>query len=515
MKIMNVFYAFIWFFLTVFSVTARGQDNLRQSPWHAVQQMAKDAVVQIFAERTPFNWLQPFRLSDHKKSFGTGFFINVEGEIYIITNFHVVEQAAYGVKIQVPSQGKEQFDVEVVGVAPKRDIALLQVASKSRAFLESRITNIPTLKLGDSDQVRRMDEILLLGYPLGQEKLKSTQGSVSCEREMAADNSYIQLTASLNPGNSGGPSLNTQGEVIGVNTSRVNIKMAQNIAYIIPVNDIKNLLRALRSQRLFHTPVLGGDHILATKELTSYLGNPQPGGLYITHVHNGSLLQKAGVLDGDMIYMINEHQIDAYGETVLPWSDDKVSIEALFNRFEIGKPLQLVVYRQGKRLESTVTFDSVPPLPIRRMYPGYEDIPYEVFAGMVIMPLALNHLTELKKIDKKIARGLYKYEQQEAQYEPRVLVTHLFPASQAHAARCFRPGDVLDTIDDMPVRTLADVRAAFARVAAENKKSIIIKTENKKLLVLDVPRVLREEQALIERYSYKPSLSYNAFTGEK
>ncbi len=509
MKIMNVLYSFVAVVLVFVPVAAREHASLRQSPWHAVQQTAKDAVVQIFAERAPFNWLQPFRLSDHKKSYGTGFFINVDGEIYIITNFHVVEQAAYGVKIQVPSQGKEQFDVDVVGVVPKRDIALLQLTPASRTKLKSQLTSIPYLRLGDSDQVVRTQEILLLGYPLGQEKLKSTQGTVSCGREMAGDNSYIQIAAALNPGNSGGPTLNFDGEVIGVNTSRM--KTAQSIGYIIPINDIKNLIPALRTERLLRTPTLGCDHSLATDEMTAYLGNPQPGGLYVTRVHKGSLLEKAGIGDGDMIYSINDHQIDTYGETVVPWSDDKVSIDALLNRFELGQSLQIIAYRNGKRIDSAVSFDSTPPLPIRWMYPGFEDISYEVFAGMVIMPLTLNHLAKLKKTDKKAVKELHKYVQQEAQYEPRVLVTHLFPASQAHAARCLSPGDVLDSIDDMPVRTIDDVRAAFARIAAESKKFIIIRTENKKLLVLDVPRVLQDEWALIMRYSYRPSSVHAVF----
>lgn len=488
---------------------AATQIGFKPSPWHMVQQTAKDAVVQIFAERVPFNWLQPFKLSDHKKNYGTGFFVDADG--YIITNFHVVEQA-HGVKIQVPSRGKEQFDVDVVGVCPDRDIALLKITQSSLVRLQSQRKAIPFLTLGDSDQVVRTQEILLLGYPLGQEKLKSTQGTVSCSREMAGDNSYIQIAAALNPGNSGGPTLNFDGEVIGVNTSRM--KTAQSIGYIIPINDIKNLIPALKTERLLRTPALGVEHNLATEQVTDYLGNPQPGGLYITRVYGGSLLEKAGLIDGDMIYSINGHSIDTYGETVVPWSDDKVSVEALLNRFQLGQPLDIVAYRNGCRIEASVPFDSTPPLPIRWMYPGFEDISYEVFAGMVIMPLTLNHLEKLKKIDASIAKDLHKYEHQQAQYEPRVLVTHLFPTSQAHAARCLKPGDVLASIDDMPVRTIEDVRAAFARVAATKKKFITIKTENKKLLVLEVARVMQDERELIARYSYRPSSLFQLFENQ-
>ncbi len=502
-------FIFIVGFLFVFPARAAVMPSeLRPSPWHLVQQAAKNTVVQVFAEQAPFNWLQPFKLSDHKKSYGTGFFIDPDG--YLITNFHVVEQSC-GVKIQVPSCGKEQFDVDVIGVCPNRDIALLQLTSSSLAKLRKHITQIPCLKLGDSDQVVRTQEILLLGYPLGQEKLKSTQGTVS-GREMVLDSPYIQIAAALNPGNSGGPTLNFNGEVIGINTSR--IKTAQSIGYIIPINDIKSLITSLQKERLLRTPTLGCEHNLATEQITDYLGNPQPGGLYLARIHSGSLLEKAGLIDGDMIYSINDHRIDTYGETIVPWSDDKVSVDALLNRFQLGQSIQLIAYRRGTRIETTVTFDNTPPLAIRRMYPGFEPIPYEVFAGMVIMPLSLNHLEKLQKIDSSLAKNLYKYEQQQAQYEPRVLVTHFFPTSQAHGARCIKPGDVLDTIDGMPVRTMSDVQAAFARIAKTKKKFITIMTENQRLLVLEVPRVLQDERALIARYSYKPSLLCQIFENQ-
>ncbi len=484
----------IWLLLPLYALPS----VVRQSPWHHVaQEAARGAVVQVLAERVPFNWFQPFKLSDHKKNYGTGFFIDADG--YILTNFHVVEQA-YVVKIQVPSCGKEQFDVDVVGVCPDRDIALLRLTPLSLEKLCSKIKQVPFLRLGDSDCVVRTQEILLWGYPLGQEKLKSTQGTVS-GREMVAGRPYIQIAASLNLGNSGGPSVDFDGAVVGVNTSRM--KAAQSIGYIIPINDIKSLIMPLKNQKLLRTPTLGGEYNVATEQTTDYLANPQPGGLYIARVQSNSLLEKAGLAAGDMIYSINGHDIDVYGETAVPWSDDKVSIDALLNRFQLGQMLEIVAYRRGVRLETTIVFESTSPLPIRYMYPGFEEIPYEVFAGMVIMPLTLNHLEKLEKIDPKCARDLCQYERQEAQYEPRVLVTHVFPTSQAHAARCLEKGHVLESIDGMPVRTLDDVRVALRGITQEKKKFITIMTEKKRLVVLDAARAMRDECALAARYSYQ------------
>ena len=99
-------------------------------------------------------------------------------------------------------------------------------------YLEKTLGEIPYLPLGDSDTAYRSDRVLTLGYPLGQESLKSTTGVISGqERDM------IQISAPINPGSSGGPLLNNKGEVIGICTSGIND--AQNVNYIIPINETK------------------------------------------------------------------------------------------------------------------------------------------------------------------------------------------------------------------------------------------------------------------------------------
>jgi len=104
----------------------------------------------------------------------------------------------------------------------------------------AKLGQIPFLRLGDSDKVARRDKITVLGYPLRQERLKSIEGEVS-GREVVWGESWIQISAALNPGNSGGPALNGKGEVVGINTAR--IPEGQNIGYIIPINDVKGIIK--------------------------------------------------------------------------------------------------------------------------------------------------------------------------------------------------------------------------------------------------------------------------------
>src|SRR5579872_2144474 len=219
--------------------------------WLAVQKKVKDTVVQVYAQTVEFNWLEPYRSPEQGEGTGSGFFINEQGDL--ITNYHVVAQAS-SIQIQIPTFGMERFDMEIVGVSPERDIALLKATKESKEKIRSRLKKIPYLKLGDSDQVLRSQEVLALGYPLGQTRLKSTLGIVS-GRERLGYFGYIQITAPLNPGNSGGPALNTNGEVIGINSR--GVLEAQNVGYIIPINEVRSAFKDLYRVRLLRKPTLG------------------------------------------------------------------------------------------------------------------------------------------------------------------------------------------------------------------------------------------------------------------
>ena len=132
----------------------------KNQAWRSVQQRVKDTVVQIFSQRTEFDFLQPYRTPEQMNMFGSGFFINESGDI--VTNAHVVDQAKT-LWIQIPSLGKRIIDVSVVGVSPERDLALLRVSPEDVLFIKKTLGAIPFLPLGNSDMVRRSDEVLALG----------------------------------------------------------------------------------------------------------------------------------------------------------------------------------------------------------------------------------------------------------------------------------------------------------------------------------------------------------------
>ncbi len=461
--------------------------------WRPVQDKVKDTVVQIFSHVAHTNILQPYASPSQGVANGSGFFISEQGDL--ITNAHVIEQAK-GVWVQIPSLGKRIIDCNIIGVSPDRDLALLRITSESLEMIRQEIGSIPYLSLGDSDLVRRSDDVLALGYPLGQQSLKSTTGVYSGQ-----ERSLLQISAPINPGSSGGPLLNARGEVIGINSS--GITEAQNVGYAIPVNDLRIVLPDLERIRILRKPYLGVLFNNANEDQTEYLGNPIPGGCYVTEVVDGSPLDKAGVKREDMIYEINGHRIDIYGELKLPFSEDKISVIDYVSRLSLGENINLVVYRRGNKLDFSIPFDMPERPAIHDVYLGFEEVDYEIIGGMVVMPLTLNHLPLLGSR----APGLAKYTEAKYQSQPALVVTHIFPNSQLYRSRNLPVGSTINEVNGMEVRTLDDFREAIRKgihskfITIRASDNVTRKSDNL-LVVLRADKVLEEEPRLSRDFRY-------------
>lgn len=463
--------------------------------WLDIQKEVKDTVVQVFSQTSEVNLLEPYKTPSQNEGAGSGFFINENGDF--VTNYHVVAQAL-NVQIQIPSFGLERFDAEIIGVSPERDIALLRLTTESRQKITQNLVKIPFLRLGDSDEILRSQEVLALGYPLGQSRLKSTLGIVS-GRERHGVFGYIQITAPLNPGNSGGPSLNVDGDVIGINTAI--IADAQNVGYIIPINEVKNALTDLYKVKLLRRPTLGCLFAAATPELVDYLGNPGDGGWYVVKVFDKTLLHDAGVQDGDMLYEINGYRVDMYGEMNVPWSEDKISLFELLNRFKIGDPLKFMVYRKGQRKIFNFNLELKYTPPVRVVYSEFEPemMDYEVIGGMVVMQITLNHVSRLLQS----APNLMKYMRSDILHDPALIVTHVLPNSQARKTRILRPGDILTEVNGELVESLADFRKAVKKSLGSGY--LTVTTDEKLYAVLSVDKILKDEDMLSSCFFYKKS----------
>jgi serine protease Do len=471
--------------------------------WLDVQMQVKDTVVQVYSQVSEFNFFEPYKTPEQSEGYGSGFFINNKGDF--ITNYHVVAQAIC-VQIQIPSFGMERFDAEIIGVSPDRDIALLRLTREAREKVEKKLGKIPFLTFGNSDLILRSQEVLALGYPLGQVRLKSTLGIVS-GRERIKYFGYIQITAPLNPGNSGGPALNLDGEVIGINSR--GVLEAQNIGYIIPINEVRTALDDLYKVKLLRRPTLGCIFTSATPELVRYLKNPGDGGWYIAKVFENTLLESVGIKDDDMLYEINGYRVDIYGDINVPWSEDKISFFELLNRSKLGEEINLVVYRHGIKKIFTFNLENKYLPPIRQVYPEFEEetVDYEVISGFVVMQMTLNHLNVLIQRNPELVR----YFKPELQHEPVLIITHVLPNSQAYKSRVLVPGEMIKEVNNIPVKTLEDFRKAVKK--SKDTGYLTIRADDNLYSVMDVNKIIKEEDMLASRFFFKRSSLIEVLSG--
>jgi serine protease Do len=227
---------------------------------------------------------------------GTGFIISEDG--YIVTNNHVIDGAD---KIEVRINNKEKYTAKLIGRDTATDLALLKVETKQR------LTPIP---LGDSEKLRVGEWVMAIGDPLAFDKTV-TVGVVSAKDRSGLTGdpatrsfeSYIQTDAAINFGNSGGPLINVNGEVIGINTAI--FRPAQNIGFAVPVNTLKQILPQLRDKGKVTRGFLGINIVNVDSDRAAAFNLKGEEGAFVEAVEPGKPADKAGVKPGDTIVKVD------------------------------------------------------------------------------------------------------------------------------------------------------------------------------------------------------------------
>jgi serine protease Do len=264
---------------------------------------------------------------------GTGFIISEDG--YVVTNNHVIEGAD---KIEVRINNKEKYPAKLVGKDPATDLALLKIEVKQR------LTPLP---LGDSDRVRVGEWVMAIGDPLNFDKTV-TVGVVSAKDRsgLTADaatrsfENYIQTDAAINFGNSGGPLLNTNGEVVGINTAI--FRPAQNIGFAVPINTLKTILPQLRDKGKVVRGFLGINIVNVDADRAAAFDLKAQEGAFVESVEAGKPAEKAGVRPGDTIVKVDS----------VPVKDTRDLIGYVSSKTP-GSKVQLGLVRDGR--DTTVT----------------------------------------------------------------------------------------------------------------------------------------------------------------
>ncbi|HDR9154267.1 DegQ family serine endoprotease [Burkholderia vietnamiensis] len=273
--------------------------------------------------------------TEQNRGVGSGFIVSADG--YVMTNAHVVDDAD---TIYVTLTDKREFKAKLIGVDDRTDVAVVKIQA----------ANLPVVAIGDSTKVRVGEWVVAIGSPFGLDNTV-TAGIVSSKSRNTGDYlPFIQTDVAVNPGNSGGPLINMQGEVIGINSqiySRTGGFMG--ISFAIPIDEamrVADQLKATGKVTRGRIAVAIGE---VTKDVADSIGLPKAEGALVSSVEPGGPADKAGIQPGDIILKFNGRSVDAASDLPRMVGDTKPGAKAT-----------VTVWRKGQARELPITIAETP-----------------------------------------------------------------------------------------------------------------------------------------------------------
>lgn len=368
---------------------------------------------------------------------GSGFIVSADG--YILTNAHVVENAD---EVTIRTTDRREYTAKVVGVDAQTDVAVLKIEAK----------NLPTVRLGDPSKLRPGEWVVAIGSPFGFEN-SVTAGIVSAtSRAMPGGNytPFIQTDVAVNPGNSGGPLFNLDGEVVGINSqiySRTGGYMGVSFAIPIDVaNGVKDQL--IRTGRVARSRI-GVSIQDVNAQLAESFGLDRPRGALVGMVEDDSPGERGGIKAGDVILTVD-------GQTVETSSQVPVMIAGK----KPGTPVAIEVWRNGSAKEL-----SVRPVEIQEKGERVASNPAQQADETARLGLAVRPLTQQEK--------------RQAETDGDLLVEDVDGPA---AAAGVQPGDVILGVNGARVKSMDELRSASKKRTGK-VVALLIERDNAQIFV--------------------------------
>ncbi len=373
---------------------------------------------------------------DRSGGVGSGFVVSADG--FVITNNHVVSDAS---TVKIKFQGGAEYDAKVIGTDSKTDLALLKIES------DKTFDFVPLT----SKEAKVGDWVMAVGNPFGLGGTV-TAGIVSARgRDIGSGpyDDYLQIDASINKGNSGGPAFNLEGEVVGVNTAIFSPSGGSvGIGFAIPASIVKNVIEDLKANGSVTRGYLGVAIQPVTEDIAESLGLDKAEGAIISNLTEKSPALKAGLKQGDTI-------VTANGEAI----EDAKDLSRTVAGLKPGTKVPFEIVRDGKR--QTI----------------------EVEVGT--MPGEAPKMASVEKDTGKVELSDLGIEVEKAEDGAGVRITKLDPKSEA-ADRGLKPGDVILEVAGSDITSPADVATALKD--AKGKKILMLVRSGDRQTYITLPR---------------------------
>lgn len=308
-----------------------GENITEQMSVNEVVQLNKSSVVEITTEQVSTG---QFMMQYISQGAGSGVIISEDG--YIVTNYHVIEDAT---NISVKVNNENVYTAKIVGADQQSDLAVLKIDA----------TGLTPAAFGESASLEIGDEVVAIGNPLGQLGGTVTSGIISAlDREINIENqtmTLLQTDTAINPGNSGGGLFNLSGQLVGIVNAKSSGSDVEGLGFAIPVDIAKPIIEDLIEHGYVTGRVeLGITIIDIEDEQTALMYRVSEPGLYVYSVNSGSAAQQAGLKSGDRIISINGVEVD-----------NKTDFQKELKNHSVGETITLKIQRGTNTLDLQVT----------------------------------------------------------------------------------------------------------------------------------------------------------------
>jgi serine protease Do len=352
---------------------------------------------------------------------GSGFILSPDG--YVLTNAHVVDQST---QVTVKLTDRREFPAKVIGVDLRGDVALLKIDAK----------NLPTVRTGDPARLKPGQWVIAIGAPFGFEN-SVTAGVVSAtSRAVAAENSivpFIQTDVAVNPGNSGGPLFNMEGEVVGINSMIYSGTGGyQGVSFAIPIDVALDVEQQLRKTGRVTRGRIGVAIQDVNAQLAQSFGLDRPRGALVSSVEKSGPADKAGVKEGDIILAVDGKPVDLSSQ-----------LPSVVAHLRPGSTASLDIWRDRKTQPIKVRVAELPEPNVaktaNRARGGEASAQGAPSLGLAVRPLTPQERSEVGAEEGGLVVG---------------------EATGPAASAGIEPGDIILRAGDKPVRSVDDLRKA-------------------------------------------------------
>lgn len=512
--------------------------------WLDVQSRLRNSVVQIMVTQGDFDLSQPFVPPGVRNAVGSGFIVSSEG--HIITNAHVVANMLT-LSFRTEQSGGLDLRANLIAICIAKDVALLKCDPQDL----SKLGAFEPLRFGDDQKLSQMQNVMVAGYPLGR-RLTFTGGVVSGYEAPDGDasetsQSYIQIDAPLNPGNSGGPLITLEGLVVGINSAGIPSAYAQNTNFAIPSRVVMSIMRDLfarekdpKLKKVVTPPSLG----LTTQRVT--LAHYKWAGAKIEDDYLGVMVKDVirgttfGALkNGDILRAIkfadpytdsSAFDLSTYrtsrclrceaepdveieiqrtglvklfvrGEESNYTKDRRVSIQEIMDTIPTGMPISLEIMRKDSGIYDVHgTFENKESLAIVKVHPPFDNLDYLIFGGVVWVQLSANIINALG--DTKYISDYVPFEKR---YDHRVILTVLYPLSEMKDLGDINPTETLETLNGKKISTLDDMRGIImSHFRSKSTEPWRLSFRSGKLVILDKITTIKKDIEIHQTFKISP-----------